>query len=108
MTAESKYANLVSEFAHRPSVTHATEGGGFGSRGQLRVDGRIFAMLAGGALVLKLPRTRVDELVAQGEGKRFDAGKGRPMREWFVLTSSRKAWKPLAEEALDFVKEAKS
>ncbi len=83
-----------------------SEGKGFGSSGQLKVDGRIFAMLVRGELVLKLPRGRVDELVARREGVHFDAGKGKPMREWFVLSpTSRQRWLPLAEEAFDFVKE---
>ncbi|HKC19190.1 MAG TPA: hypothetical protein VKE27_06110 [Candidatus Dormibacteraeota bacterium] len=89
-------------------VTHITEGKGFGSSGQLKVDGKIFAMIVRGSLVLKLPRNRVATLVAADEGTYFDAGKGKPMREWFVLspTSSRR-WMPLAEEALQFVKESK-
>lgn len=108
MSAESKYAGLVKKFIARPKVTHIAEGGGFGSRGQLKVDGRIFAMLVRGELVLKMPRSRVDELVDGGQGTYFDAGKGRPMREWFVLSSSaRRPWLPLAEEAFAFVKEAK-
>jgi hypothetical protein len=108
MSAESKYAGLVEEFGRRPMVTHVADGGGFGSRGQLKIAGRIFAMLVRGELVLKLPRQRVDELVAAGHGRCFDAGKGRPMREWFVLSpTSRRPWLPLAQEAFEFVKEAK-
>jgi hypothetical protein len=104
VSAESRYAKLVANFARIPRVTRVTEGGGFGSSGQLRVDGRIFAMLVRGSLVLKLPRVRVDELVAAGEGARFDAGKGKPMREWFVLSpTSKKQWRALASEAMDFV-----
>jgi hypothetical protein len=107
MTAESKYADLVARMKGKPGVTHITEGKGFGSSGQLKVQGRIFAMLVRGTLVLKLPRARVDELVGSGEGAHFDAGKGKPMREWFVLSpTSTKRWLPLAEEALDFVQEA--
>ena len=86
-------------------VTSVTEGKGFGSTGQLKVDGRIFAMLVRGELVLKLPRQRVEELVAGGDGVPFDAGKGKPMREWFVLSaSSKRDWLPLAAEALEFVR----
>ena len=106
MTPEARYAELVKDFAGRDGVTQITEGKGFGSSGQLKVSGRIFAMLVRGELVLKLPRERVRQLVASGEGTHFDAGKGKPMREWFVLSrQSKKRWNPLAQEALDFVKE---
>jgi hypothetical protein len=107
MRPEARYADVVKAFTGRRPVTHIDGGGGFGSRGQLKVDGRIFAMLVRDELVVKLPRGRVDELVDAGHGRRFDAGKGRPMREWFVLAStSRQAWLPLAQEAFDFVQEA--
>jgi hypothetical protein len=108
MTEEGRYADLVAQFAGRQGITNISEGKGFGSSGQLKVGGRIFAMLVRGELVLKLPRPRIDELVEHGEGIRFDAGKGKPMREWFVLSpTSKKRWLPLAEEALEFVREAK-
>lgn len=105
MNAETKYANVVDAMSKRSGVTRVTEGKGFGSSGQLKVDGRIFAMLVRGDLVLKLPRGRVEELVAKREGVYFDAGKGKPMKEWFVLSpASRKQWVALAEEAFDFVR----
>ena len=107
MNPESRYADLVRKVVGEPGVTHITEGKGFGSSGQLKVRGRIFAMLVRGELVLKLPRARVDELVEAGAGTRFDAGKGKPMREWLVLSATTtRRWLPLAKEALVFVKEA--
>jgi hypothetical protein len=105
MTAESRYAALVARFSTRKGVTSISEGKGFGSSGQLKVEGRIFAMLVRGELVLKLPRARVEELVLERQGVHFDAGKGKPMKEWFVLSpTSSQSWAPLAQEALDFVK----
>jgi hypothetical protein len=80
------------------------EGRGFGSTGQLKANGKIFCMLVRDRLVLKLPRERVDDLVGSGHGERFDAGKGKPMREWLALSpSSKMSWIPLAREAMAFV-----
>jgi len=105
VTPERRYATLVSRFTALNGVSSISEGRAFGSSGQLKVKGRIFAMLVRGELVLKLPRERVEELVARRQGVPFDAGKGKPMREWFVLSpTSSKAWAPLTQEALDFVK----
>lgn len=106
MTPERRYETLVEKLIALDGVTSLAEGKGFGSSGQLKFHGRIFAMLVRGELVLKLPRARIGELVAQREGVHFDAGKGKPMKEWFVLSpQSGKAWAPLAREALAFVKE---
>ena len=65
-------------------VTPPEGGSGFG-RGALRYRRKIFAMFVRGQLVVKLPRSRVDELVVAGHGERFDANKGTPMKEWFSL-----------------------
>jgi len=102
---EERFERLVEAFAGHPGVTlpGADGGRGFGSSA-LRVDGLIFAMLTRGRLVVKLPRTRVAELIASGAGLAFDAGKGRPMKEWVALDGADDgAWPALAEEALAFV-----
>ena len=104
MTPEQRYESLVKSILADSRSAQVGEGKGFGSTGQLKVDGRIFAMLVRGKLVLKLPGQRVDTLVDSGDGERFDAGKGRPMREWLALSpSSRKSWLDLSKEALAFV-----
>jgi hypothetical protein len=78
-------------------------GRGFGA-GTLQVGGRIFAMRNDAGLALKLPAGRVAELLTSGEGLPFDAGKGRPMREWVVIPGGAEdRWPALAEEALAFV-----
>jgi hypothetical protein len=104
MTPEQRYEDLVDEFAGENGVLPPAGGSGFG-RSALRYQRKIFAMLVRGQLVVKLPRGRVDELVADGHGARFDANKGTPMTEWFSLNpDSDLAWPPLAREALDFAR----
>ena len=105
--AEACFGDLVDALGDEPGVTTPGESPGrrqaFGA-GALKVDGRIFAMVSGGRLVVKLPATRVAALIAGGEGGPFDAGKGRPMKEWVTVDVARRgAWEPLAREALAFV-----
>lgn len=102
-TPEEHFAVIVGEFLSNPAVTPPS-GSGFGSSG-LRVDGKIFAMLSSrGEYVVKLPRARVEALVAAGRGRLFGPGHGRRMREWLVVeTTAAEDWLPLAREALAFV-----
>jgi hypothetical protein len=54
-------------------------------------SGKFFAFVNDGDLVVKLPADRVGELIASGEGGVFDAGKGRPMKEWVRLHPAEEA-----------------
>jgi hypothetical protein len=104
-TPAERYAAIVKAFAGRRGVS-AESGRGFGSSA-LKIDNRIFAMLASGdQFVVKLPRKRVDALVAAGEGKQFEPRHdGRLMKEWFVVGARRELrWLPLAQEAFEFAK----
>jgi hypothetical protein len=102
LSPEDRYADLIDELVGVAGVMPPQGGRGFG-RSALKFQGRIFAMLVRGHLVLKLPAGRVDELVAAGDGVPFDANKGTPMKEWLALDAeSRLGWLPLAREALDF------
>lgn len=102
MTPEERFDDLVTELLGTDGVKPPRGGAGFGRSG-ITVHNRIFAMLVRGRLVVKLPKARVDALVAAGEGVRFDANKGTPMKEWFSLDpTSPHEWLALAREALEF------
>src|SRR5258708_9899048 len=104
MTPDERYRSLAKSILATSPAARIGEGKGFGSSGQLKVEGKIFAMLVRGELVLKLPGDRVDALVASADGERFDAGKGTPIREWFVLSqTSRQPWLSRACEYIALV-----
>jgi hypothetical protein len=103
VTPEERFAVIVEALLGEPDVTPPF-GTGFGASG-LKVRGKIFAMLSSrGEFVVKLPKPRVDALIAAGDGERFDPGHGRLMKEWVVIASMSDAqWLPLAREAMAFV-----
>lgn len=99
----SRFAKIAAALDGEDGVTLGSGKRGFGS-GALQVNGRIFAMVSADRFVVKLPRDQVAELVASGDGLPFDAGKGRPMKEWVVLTERvSRQWLRLAKEAKAFV-----
>jgi hypothetical protein len=100
--AEQSFAVLADDLLANPDVT---EGTGFGSNPGLRVNRKIFAMLVRGRLVVKLPAARCAQLRDDGDAAAFDAGKGRPMREWIAISEDSLArWPELAAEALGYVR----
>jgi hypothetical protein len=98
--AEKLFEEVVARFRGDLAVAppSAAEGGKLGASG-VKVDGKIFAMLSKGELVVKLPRQRVEELVASGTGNPFDPGHGRVMKKWVTIGPRHGGWGELAEEA---------
>ena len=102
----SAFNAVVNAFAADPKVTPPGKGKGFGS-GALKINGKIFAMMSSRAeFVVKLPSARAAELVTSGQAKFFDAGRGKAMKEWAVVTGGERLWAPLAKEARDFLAKA--
>ena len=100
--AERRFAAVAARFLEEPDVT---EGTGFGKTPGLRTGGKIFAMLMPERLVVKLPRERVDELVATGAADRLESGQGRPMKEWASIDAGGPDdWEAIAAEARRFVR----
>lgn len=104
-TVEEAYAKIVRHFSTDKGVAVGSEGKkGFGSTA-LRTKKKIFAMVSSkGAFVVKLPKARVDALVAAKAGKPFSTGSGRIMKEWIELNpAGQDLWLGLTEEAKEFV-----
>jgi hypothetical protein len=97
----TKFAAIVASVLKERGVT-VEEGWGKGNV-VLKAAGKIFAILSGGRLVVKLPKARVDAIVDAGGGERFDPRKdGRVMKEWLVAGKALRA-SALVREAHAFV-----
>jgi hypothetical protein len=92
---------VVDSLAAEPGVTRGT---GFGSAPGLRFEGRIFTMFVGGEFVLKLPASRVQEMVSDSVGLPFRNGREIPLREWVRVAAAvpECEWPAMAFEALQF------
>lgn len=102
---EERFEAVAAAMTKKPGVTHAKPGSRLFGSSALKVHDKIFAMVSSsGQFVVKLPKARVDALVAGGAGERFDANRGQPMKEWLAVHSeSAEEWLHLAHEALEFV-----
>jgi hypothetical protein len=106
VSAAERWEALVAEMLAAGQTTYGNEGGSqraFGAT-SLKTSGKIFAMLVKDRLVVKLPATRVEKLVADGVGERFDPGHGRIQKEWLSVRGEDPGeWRALATESEAFV-----
>jgi TfoX/Sxy family transcriptional regulator of competence genes len=108
MATKEQFTALVDQMI---ATSEATFGGDestgarrmFGST-SIKTGGKMFAFFNKDRLVVKLPASRVTELVETGKGRPYDPGDGRIMREWVaVVSESAEDWLTLATEAEAFV-----
>jgi len=100
MDPEKAFGRVMATLRRDPRVGEAKMFGALG----LKVGDKYFMMLYKGQLVVKLPAGRASALVASGDGKYFDPGHGRLMREWIAFAPDLAArWVRLAAEAKGFV-----
>lgn len=101
MDAETAFAALAKRWSYEPDVEVGT---GFGSAPGLRANGRIFAMLQHGELVVKLPAQRCAAMVNAGDA-RLLVIRRRTMREWVVVEGvDDDVWAALSADALEYVR----
>lgn len=97
--ADPALAPVAAEFASSQMAGGRKK---FGSHA-LKVGGKIFAMIAQGRFVVKLPAAQVDAMVAARQGVYFDPGHGRLMKQWLSITSDKPSWIALAKQAYSYV-----
>ncbi|MDG2112515.1 MAG: hypothetical protein P8N02_07885 [Actinomycetota bacterium] len=86
------------------SAGAAHEGTMMGTR-CLRVDGEFLAMVSQkiAQLVVKLPESRVAEVIYSGSGSEFSPA-GRKFREWVAVDEvDRNLWQSLLDEGRNFI-----
>src|SRR5258708_16177671 len=71
ITPEERFAKIVEALLSNPDVTPPSDGKRFGSSG-LKIHNKIFAMLVGGNLVVKLPQPPMYSLIASADRALFD------------------------------------
>jgi hypothetical protein len=101
--ARARLERLAAPFLERPGVSW---GRMFSTEG-LGIRGKIFAVVPhAGALMVKVPVARADELVANGSVKRM-VMRDRELREWVVMpdSASDAEWTSLLEEAYAYLDE---
>ena len=101
-TDESVFWSIIDELAaENPLVGPGTIMGGACAR----VGGEFLALVnfKGSGLVVKLPKARVQELVASGVGQPF-APAGKVFSEWVAIpVRDRRRWRTLLKEGIAFV-----
>ena len=93
------FAKLVSFYA-TPRTEYPVERATLFGFDCLRINGKVFAKLHNGHLVMKLPAKRITALVESGQASSYGRP-GRLMKEWGVI-STKKDIIALAEEARVF------
>jgi hypothetical protein len=106
MTPKEKYSELKKRLLKLDGVNVPKDKKGFGSSA-LWTGGKMFAFLSSkDQLIVKLPKDRVDALVASGNGVRCDMGRG-PMNEWIAI-NEKSNWLGTAKESLKFVSQKRT
>jgi hypothetical protein len=95
-TADEAYRSTVERLCEDPRVTETRMMG----MPALKRVGKLFGGFHDEALIVRLGRQRVDELIAADLGSAFDpSGRGRPMKDWIAIPLPADAWNDLATEA---------
>jgi hypothetical protein len=97
-----EYREVVEHLLSDPVVSEAQMMG----MPSLKLGAKMFGGLFDGRLVVKIGRERVEQLIAAGRAQPFDpSGRGRPMKDWALVSAPAADWLDLAGEAKAFAGE---
>lgn len=96
---EKTFAKLVSYYA-TPRTEYPVERAMLFGFDCLRINGKVFAKLHNGHIVMKLPANRITALLESGQASSYGF-RGRLMKEWGVIATDKDII-ALAEEARVF------
>jgi hypothetical protein len=101
--ANDRFAHIADSLRGEPGLQAGT---GFSTDSGLRSDGKLFAMLRDGRLVVRLPGSRADELVGADAAARFYGVQNARLAQWVALSYSEpESWLVPANEALRYARE---
>ena len=93
------YEEIKTHFSTDNDVTVLS---GRGAQG-IKLGKKLIVMFLKGNLLVKLPEERVSEIIAAGDGEPYDPGTGKPMKNWVLVTETRRdLWIKISEEAKQY------
>ena len=70
---------------------------------QIKLGKKVIFMFLKVNLLVKLPEERISEIIAAGDGEPYDPGTGKPMKNWVLITETRRElWIKYSEEAKQY------
>lgn len=95
MSIEQLFTQLLNHFLSQKNVTKQGN--------SLKYKRKMFLMLNNERFIVKLPAERVATLLESGEGLPYDAGTGKPLKEWLIISRiDLESWIKYGEEAKAF------
>ena len=95
MSTQEHWAKIKEKFLKLDDVQKQGEA--------LKIKRKMFVILNQNDITVKLPKNRVAELLASGEGLPYDPGNGKIMKEWVTIPlKTSKKWMAFVKEGMKF------
>ena len=95
MSAQEQWVKIKDTFLKLDDVQKQGEA--------LKIKRKMFVFLNQDNITVKLPKNRVTELLASGEGLPYDPGNGKIMKEWVTIPLKiSDKWMAFVQEGMEF------